>query len=637
MYNHVTEDTEASKPLLDDTEVKYDSSDDHSIHIDDSNYNLDAKLRTEQQLKHFIQSSMIVLSDFDVLSIYISTPISKLYNIIFIIINMIHVIINIDNINDLSYLEKGSKLVITVEFVGLIIILSSAVRMCCKQNWVTFIDSLQLSGSFSTFQLFYQCRPRAIIQYISTVYKNNNALETNIQKCETWLQIMNEDNETDTQRTGDYRQEIEDKIKDKLNKYKQQLETESIKFNHFMKESAYGLIILFIFLGLALGLLSLILKLSQLKFIINSDDIIDWGFWDWFACIGFANQLWNMVNINQIKSFAVYDLLYTNKQNISRFTKGKMNKMLYLDSLLKTKLMETFKWKGVLIAISLKYKHVLQFLIKNQHERERHLKFSMVQDDVMTPSQKLSTAGKTQEKTQSFLSKLKLSNKIKIDAVAEAKLFCENEEQIDPMREYKINDYFPNFSFIFEKIETRLIQFFYIIGFLSIIICIVISSMSVIMFQDDLDIDNVCDHEIFAISIVITLGLIIGLLIIIYLLKNTDKNNINKHIWYIRGLKIIIVILSVVIISTFVLFMSQDCLKHINDSRYYHIEYVAILVNLCILVVFISPILIHALFNPAKVIAVIFTMILLTTILSDGVVSFSMVFLLITNFGYGEL
>eukprot|EP01084_Bolivina_argentea_P233577 393382_1 len=70
----------------------------------------------------------------------------------------------------------------------------------------------------------------------------------------------------------------------------------------FMTEAAYGLVILLLLIGLAAGIASLLLKLSQLHF-ITTKQITDWTLLNWFYCLGFSNQLWNMVNIDQLKTF----------------------------------------------------------------------------------------------------------------------------------------------------------------------------------------------------------------------------------------------------------------------------------------------------------------------------------------------
>ena len=143
----------------------------------------------------------------------------------------------------------------------------------------------------------------------------------------------------------------------------------------FMKESAYGLIILLLIFGLFIGVLSLLLKLSQLNF-ITTRRIQQWSLINWFYCFGFSNQLWNMINIDHLRTSTIYEFLYTNNRNISNLTKNKLNKILYLDSMIKTKLYEEHNWRGMFIALYLNSSYVLQLLIQNPFQKHTALRYT---------------------------------------------------------------------------------------------------------------------------------------------------------------------------------------------------------------------------------------------------------------------
>eukprot|EP01084_Bolivina_argentea_P233574 393377_1 len=353
--------------------VDEQSQSESNFPIRSSNYSMANHLRSEKEIVDFLVRYMFKLSNIDVLNIYFVTPLSIFLNITFIFYNIYAIFIVHDNIyndynkNTESYILICAKVVTGFEFSGLCILLLTLfytyIFVQKTENYATFIDLIELIGSWSAFKLFYECRPTAIFQYVSTVIKNNT--DTQKQYCQTLQKEIDTIKEPiyDFQLKQQLRNELEDQCKNV-----QQPKKRGLK--RFMKESAYGLVIFVLFIGLGIGILSLLLKLSQLNFII-AKPIKNWTLLNFFYCFGFSNQLWNMVNVDQLKTFTIYEFLYTNNRNVNDLTCKKLQKILYLDSLIKTILHTQYGLRGVMISIYMPTSYILQILIKNPFQSNK--------------------------------------------------------------------------------------------------------------------------------------------------------------------------------------------------------------------------------------------------------------------------
>eukprot|EP01084_Bolivina_argentea_P175198 303447_1 len=334
----------------------------------------------QSYLEHFVPPN-ISLSTIGIA--FFTTPFSILLNICFIIYNFID--LNFDsnststtNTNNLKYINIGHQIVVYVEFAGICILFVMIIVSYLLNYKSLFIDCIKNCSSWSSFKLFYYFRPQSLIEYYSICYSHHQTRlkQTNMDKynkCKQIKQKLQKDimniNELD-----DDKQKLNYKMNDTIeqlniiiDEHKQQQNDKDKETNiEYMIHVASW--ISFIFISLCLlfvGMISLIMKLVQFKY-LSDKDIFEWKYNQYFAFIAFCNQLWNMCNIDYVKKDTIYRFIFM-KQN-AKYTRFIANKISIYDSIIKQQLLKSFGIKGLFLALSLNYKFLHKLIVQDMYD-----------------------------------------------------------------------------------------------------------------------------------------------------------------------------------------------------------------------------------------------------------------------------
>eukprot|EP01084_Bolivina_argentea_P057927 105789_1 len=377
------------------------------------------RIRSIPQIKSYLEHFIPELSFATTIKCFFLKPISICANIYFIIYQFYYNIFTDAVAHESVYqnhiLEICKKIVVLIEFCGLIFLFLCIIITYLKSRYAELIDCVRLCGSWSTFQLFYKFQPLSLISYLSIILNHHEKrLEDNDAKIERLENLQHDLNFEMKEQTNLFGID-NDKIKDasthlnfliEIYKSKDSNEfIEKLKNNKFermtaQKQSAlrhhtsmgstvaafiewtpkdyhaffdrmihlsswFVCIMLLTFL-LTIGLMSFLLKLSMFGF-ISSKPINEWDFIAQFLpFLLFCNQVWNVINIDAIRVESVYKFLFINS-NVSnnRYVSQRMG---LLDSIIKIGLWKGFGYRGLLIAISLNAEIVQKIIVKQSTE-----------------------------------------------------------------------------------------------------------------------------------------------------------------------------------------------------------------------------------------------------------------------------
>eukprot|EP01084_Bolivina_argentea_P026024 48372_1 len=142
---------------------------------------------------------------------------------------------------------------------------------------------------------------------------------------------------------------------------------------------------------LFLGILSLMLKITQLSF-IHDKALVDYTIWDVISLLGFCNQLWNICDTNKVKLEQIYQFAFSGPR--ANYTRYMCQNICIFDSVIKNQLCESYGFRGFLIAMCLKPSLLLKIIVKPRYADENnewikcmnelndlHRKISLIDED----------------------------------------------------------------------------------------------------------------------------------------------------------------------------------------------------------------------------------------------------------------
>ena len=338
-----------------------------------------ASVRDHGEVRSYLEKYFIELTWMQIFQLYFWNPvISSGFNVFFIIYNFATLSSHKSDYQK-SELQRSDIVVTYVEFIGLCIILTCFLfHLIYTKNFAACAHFFQLSGQWSAFKLFYQFRPTYIFNYLIEIYQNNvfnyekNVQQENEQILNELEQMKkemllkeNQNDETELEnkesvKGGDNNEHAINKhdinslesieklifqIKRKT-KQPENKSTEETKFwgDKYSKNVPFIICFLWIccclIFGLIVGFLSLILKLSQFSF-INDSTMSNWSLLgDWYYLLGFSNQLWNMVNQDNLIIHSILEFLYIDVVSFE-INRDSRYKIMSMESVVKSTLIIT--------------------------------------------------------------------------------------------------------------------------------------------------------------------------------------------------------------------------------------------------------------------------------------------------------
>eukprot|EP01084_Bolivina_argentea_P291134 500334_1 len=276
-------------------------------------------------------------------------------------------------------LQIITKITLYVEFVGLLIIFAVIITSYMLGNYNTTIDMIYYIKSWSTFRLFYKFRPSALYEYFSVFYghhshRQQRNLDNKHKKWETIVNELNREIATNNTQYIDMNEIIS--MRNTLQKV---LIGSAENINYFpnnnilspthfrpttsaklKKFGSWVLLLLISAAFLTIGILSLVLKLTQFTYFTRSE-VWELQFRQYLVLGGFCNQLWGMVNYQPIRLDTMYKFIYMEgiKCRYSRFV---ADNIAQLDAIIKYKLWEYHGWKGFMLALQMDWKMVYKIV-----------------------------------------------------------------------------------------------------------------------------------------------------------------------------------------------------------------------------------------------------------------------------------
>ena len=311
------------------------------------------------QVYCYLKEYFFELTWADIIKLYFLSTASTFYNIAFIIYNFINLFVSSYNVDyDSKDFKYGAIIVVYVEFVGLLMIILLAIYAGLRKKYATMADFIQFCGQWSAFKLFYQFRPVSIVNYMSDIYNNNHRsyLKKIDQEIAELQNTKNNNNDKDKKKKDAY----------KMNRGQQ------------IRAIFWTICILkVLIIGLMIGFIAFVIKISQLSFIgdntSNGKTIADYTFTEWFSLIGFCNQLWGMVNEEQIVLNSILEFLYIDLVSFA-VNRDSQFKIMAMKSIIKNTLIKRHGKRGLFIAIGLNQQILSKILRKIPQSMRRYYK-----------------------------------------------------------------------------------------------------------------------------------------------------------------------------------------------------------------------------------------------------------------------
>eukprot|EP01084_Bolivina_argentea_P276755 472303_1 len=306
-------------------------------------------MRTPEQIDEYLQNYLPPYIDsHTILKSFAFVIIPLLLNLYFIIDNFIKLQFHPDKqpTDTPKYLLISENIIVYCEFSGLMVFISAFLISLCCQSRSSIIKYILLIKSWSAFTLFYKLRPKALINHFTTGYKHQSEqhmkvnkkhqitrlkyilseLNNEINDSKTDLNIVHTKNMKRVATTLDKKikkmenimyQTINEtaytkNINHKLARHWSRRETLCCARNEYLYKTrntaSWIILIVSCLLLLFVGILALVLKLSQFRFINNTDisSITLSDFYEIYFLLAFCNQLWNMSDENEIRIDMIY-------------------------------------------------------------------------------------------------------------------------------------------------------------------------------------------------------------------------------------------------------------------------------------------------------------------------------------------
>eukprot|EP01084_Bolivina_argentea_P306682 529999_1 len=238
------------------------------------------------------------------------------------------------------------------------------------------IDFIGYTGLWSSFKLFYQFRPLQLLSYTSIFVRHNKShlestnenkaqkfndiqirLHKEIQKSPQFMTYDVEKMKTQCQQLKEHIQHLEQQSSSKIDRKKM-----DIYLNRMAKVGSLMIILLVCSSLLAVGMLALVLKVSQLAF-MHQRELIHWKFAEYFYLFAFCNQLWGMTDVNRIEINSIYKFLFVeSKKKVTRYISQHVSIM---DDVIKSQLCKKYGWRGLLLGLSFDSKLLQNIIVKD--------------------------------------------------------------------------------------------------------------------------------------------------------------------------------------------------------------------------------------------------------------------------------
>ena len=152
-----------------------------------------ARIRTIPEIKSYLEHFIPKLSFTTSISCLFIKPFLISANIYFIVYQFYVAIFADELQSSLNFQgsrvrKYGTNVIITIEFIGLMLLFITAIMSYFKANYAVSIDSIRWCGSWSIFQLFYTFQPLILLKYLSTTLTNyyNTQIMSNSDRIKKW-------------------------------------------------------------------------------------------------------------------------------------------------------------------------------------------------------------------------------------------------------------------------------------------------------------------------------------------------------------------------------------------------------------------------------------------------------------------
>eukprot|EP01084_Bolivina_argentea_P174121 301607_1 len=368
-------------------EEKYSSSEFQKI---EPHANLHSNLKTMRSLKQIKSYLRTYIPPYiehtALLKPFVFVFIPLILNVYFIVSNFL-IFDSHRKESDQQYRLWISKYIVTYfEFIILLLLFFyytsiSVYNYMSNESLSTIVDGILTIKSFSAFKVFYKCRPTAVFEYLFMCYKHQNAVTNKETKYNRLQYLMSElqkevrnpnvevNNMMKSQMIDTSHKLSEQikhmKMKDKpVSEDKQNIlstiENHSWSVSQICTFSTWIILIIVCLLLLCVGILSLLLKLSQFSF-LNDDKIS--GYQIYFT-VAFCNQLWNISNENEIRIDTIYKCLFLDSIKCN-YTPSVAEKVNHIDSVMKSYLFKHHHFKGFLLSLQINWKFVFKLVFQD--------------------------------------------------------------------------------------------------------------------------------------------------------------------------------------------------------------------------------------------------------------------------------
>ena len=321
------------------------------------------KKRSLNEIRDYLRTYVPSLSVQEGIIIFIVTPTTTIINILYIFYYFIYYVLLKRFKHDDAMEYKTLKVFISSLEAGVLIILIIVSMISYQYKYYSlFIKCLNYCGTWSTFQLFSTFRPKALINLYAIIFTqhSNRIRDTESRKGlllkSVESQLINDDakiiNDADMKqvlkqlKAAVNKREVSKLVREKRTGI---YNDERKVFGYRARQRAsWILIIILSVMCLCIGFLSFVMKIYQLRFIESPMDVKPQ---DWLLLIGFGNQLWNLSDNETIKINTVYELFYMDSS--AKRTRYVSKRIVELDSLIKSKLIDSFGFRGILIALGM--------------------------------------------------------------------------------------------------------------------------------------------------------------------------------------------------------------------------------------------------------------------------------------------
>eukprot|EP01084_Bolivina_argentea_P185370 319654_1 len=396
----------SNNPLLQNEEEKYETieigrkySSQHNNHGEKSQHVDTKTMRSAAEIDDYLRHYIPPFTDSTMLLKSLFFIVLLGFNISYIIERFIQKINGNEIDREQRYLEISDEIVVYFEFGGLILLFlfyfcPAIFKRCCgKESTADIINSIIYIKTWSVFKLFYKFRPDSVIDNLVNCYKHiyeetNNAFSNEIE-IKKWKFMLEElKKEINNPKIMNLNKE---KLKEVFNEVEHVMNQEQLKKNqtqnaestNFMSryiasretnfkntswrkmiDGVSWIILIIILIGfLFIGFLSLILKLEQFAF-ITQKDAFSFTLYELWLLISFCNQLWSMINEDEIRTDTIYKCLFMDCIKCS-YSTNVAKKVKQIDDTIKANL---WKYHSIFLPFKINWKFVFKLSFKQSFD-----------------------------------------------------------------------------------------------------------------------------------------------------------------------------------------------------------------------------------------------------------------------------